>query len=190
MTLVALEGKVHRKLRVRMRYGFDAESEYDSMLTVTPRTGEVADAPEFGWLKVGQDGSQGVPQTVPDHGRRSPAASPCPIGDELKARAARIHCGVHSERQTRSQRRSRTLRGQWTPGCKLAPQDIGLSGKRAEPATSADAISPGPKSSIPNSPPASCRASVTASMNRYDRRCPERPDTSRNSWSAMRPASH
>src|SRR5437867_1087787 len=48
MALVALEGKLHRKLSVRARYRFDAESEYVSTLTVTPHTGEVADAPEFG----------------------------------------------------------------------------------------------------------------------------------------------
>jgi superfamily II DNA or RNA helicase len=47
MTLVALEGKLHRKLSVRARYRYDDESEYGSTLTITPHTGEVADAPEF-----------------------------------------------------------------------------------------------------------------------------------------------
>ena len=48
MTLVALEGRLHRQLKVRAQYGFDAESEYQSMLTVTPHTGELLDAPELG----------------------------------------------------------------------------------------------------------------------------------------------
>jgi superfamily II DNA or RNA helicase len=48
MTLVALTGKLYRMLSVRVRYGFDAASEYASTLTVTPHLGEVVDAPEFG----------------------------------------------------------------------------------------------------------------------------------------------
>jgi superfamily II DNA or RNA helicase len=48
MTLVALEGKLHRQLKVRAQYGIDAESEYQSILTVTPHTGELFDAPELG----------------------------------------------------------------------------------------------------------------------------------------------
>lgn len=48
MTLVALEGGLHRKLGVRVRYGFDAEGEYGNTLTVTPHAKEVTDAPEFG----------------------------------------------------------------------------------------------------------------------------------------------
>jgi len=48
MTLVALEGKLHRQLKVKVQYTLDAESEYHSLLTVTPHTGELGDAPEFG----------------------------------------------------------------------------------------------------------------------------------------------
>ena len=48
MTLVAVEGTLYRKLCVRARYGVDDQSEYGSTLTVTPHTGEKADAPEFG----------------------------------------------------------------------------------------------------------------------------------------------
>jgi hypothetical protein len=48
MTLVALEGKMYRQLKVRVQYRFDAEFNYSSTLTVTPYTGGLADAPEFG----------------------------------------------------------------------------------------------------------------------------------------------
>lgn len=48
MTLVALEGKLHRQLKVKAQYTLDAESEYHSILTVTPHMGELVDAPEFG----------------------------------------------------------------------------------------------------------------------------------------------
>jgi len=48
MTLVALDGTVHRQVKVKAQYGLDAESEYHSMLTVTPHTGKLVDAPELG----------------------------------------------------------------------------------------------------------------------------------------------
>ena len=47
MALVALDGGLYRELRVKVQYAFDAESEYHSMLTVTPHTGELVDAPEM-----------------------------------------------------------------------------------------------------------------------------------------------
>jgi hypothetical protein len=48
MTLVGLEGRVHREVKAQVRYAFDAESGYDSILTITPNTGEVIDPPELG----------------------------------------------------------------------------------------------------------------------------------------------
>ena len=51
MTLVALDGTLHRQVKVKAQYRFDAESEYLSMLTVTPHTGELVDAPELGRLR-------------------------------------------------------------------------------------------------------------------------------------------
>ena len=48
MTLVALEGRLHRQVKVKVQYRFDVESDYHSVLTVTPHTGELADVPELG----------------------------------------------------------------------------------------------------------------------------------------------
>ena len=48
MTLVSLEGRLHRQLKVKVQYRFDADFEYSSTLTVTPHTGELVDAPELG----------------------------------------------------------------------------------------------------------------------------------------------
>jgi len=48
MTLVALEGRLYRQLKVRARYRFDAEFDYSSMLTVTPHTEGLVDTPELG----------------------------------------------------------------------------------------------------------------------------------------------
>jgi hypothetical protein len=48
MTLVALEGKIHRRLEVKAQYRFEADSEYSSTLTIMPHTGKLVDAPELG----------------------------------------------------------------------------------------------------------------------------------------------
>lgn len=48
MTLVALEGKLYRQLKVRTQYTLDAEFDYDSTLTITPHSGRLSDSPEFG----------------------------------------------------------------------------------------------------------------------------------------------
>jgi len=48
MMLVGLEGKLHREIKLRTRYGFDSEDEYESLLTVTPYDGKITDTPEFG----------------------------------------------------------------------------------------------------------------------------------------------
>jgi len=48
MTLVGLEGKLHRDIKVQAQYAFDGEWRYDSLLTISPSTGKVIDAPELG----------------------------------------------------------------------------------------------------------------------------------------------
>jgi ERCC4-related helicase len=48
MTLVALEGKLHRQLKVRAQYSLDAEFDYSNTLSVTPHTGQLVEAPESG----------------------------------------------------------------------------------------------------------------------------------------------
>lgn len=48
MTLVGLEGTVHRDLKVRVHYAFDGEGDYETLLSVTPVTGHVGGAPRAG----------------------------------------------------------------------------------------------------------------------------------------------
>ena len=48
MTLVALEGRLHRQLKVQVQYRFDTDFKYSSTLTTIPHTGELVDAPELG----------------------------------------------------------------------------------------------------------------------------------------------
>lgn len=59
MTLVALDGKLHRKITEKTSYTIDGEP-YDNVLTVTPHSGEIADAPEM--RQCGHSGKT-VPKT-------------------------------------------------------------------------------------------------------------------------------
>lgn len=48
MTLVGIEGRVFRRLKVRTQYAFDAEFPYQSALSITPHEGKLDDMPEMG----------------------------------------------------------------------------------------------------------------------------------------------
>ena len=48
MTLLGLQGKLDREIKARVRYAFDAEPDYDNVLTIVPSKGEVIDPPERG----------------------------------------------------------------------------------------------------------------------------------------------
>jgi superfamily II DNA or RNA helicase len=48
MTLVALEGQLHREVRIKTTYCFDSTHEYESFLTITPYDGSITNAPELG----------------------------------------------------------------------------------------------------------------------------------------------
>jgi hypothetical protein len=47
VTLVGLKGRLHREIRLRVRYAFDSEPGYESLLTVVPNKSELSDAPEL-----------------------------------------------------------------------------------------------------------------------------------------------
>ena len=47
VTLVGLEGKVSREIKMRVRYSFDTEDEYESQITVIPQRSEIIDLPDF-----------------------------------------------------------------------------------------------------------------------------------------------
>lgn len=60
LMLVALEGKLHRQLKVKVRYRFDTEFDYHDVLIVTPYAGQLVDIPEMG---VCSRTSKTVPKT-------------------------------------------------------------------------------------------------------------------------------
>lgn len=47
ITPASIEGELHREVRVRVKYAFDAGSNYESLLTVTPHNGKIVDAPNL-----------------------------------------------------------------------------------------------------------------------------------------------
>lgn len=48
MTIVGLEGNVHRRAKLKVKYRFDERADYNSQITVVPHTGEIAAAPRIG----------------------------------------------------------------------------------------------------------------------------------------------
>src|SRR5258708_6131514 len=48
MLLVGLEGQLYREVKLKTKYKFDSSDEYESLLTITPRDGSIADLPELG----------------------------------------------------------------------------------------------------------------------------------------------
>ena len=134
MTLVALEGRLHRQVKVRAQYRVDAESDYGSTLTVTPHTGEVVDAPEMGLCA--QSG-----KTVPKTCLKQCQITGADVLQHLLARSetsARLALPEYTVLCSLSGKR--VLKDEAEPsavsGCLVASSLLNtsaLSGKRAEP---------------------------------------------------------
>ena len=60
MTLVAVEGKLHRRLQVQARYMFDSNNEYQSALTIAPNAKKLLVAPPMG---ICRSSGKSVPTT-------------------------------------------------------------------------------------------------------------------------------
>ena len=58
MTLVGLEGRLHRELEIDVKYGIGTEHDYRSSLTVRPFTSTLLDKPQL--ARCGKSGS--IPQ--------------------------------------------------------------------------------------------------------------------------------
>jgi hypothetical protein len=48
MTLVGLQGKLHREVTLKARYKFESAEEYETFIAVTPHDGNITHQPEFG----------------------------------------------------------------------------------------------------------------------------------------------
>ena len=134
MTLVALEGKLHRQLKVRAQYRFDAEFEYQSTLTVTPHTGELFDAPELGLCA--QTG-----RTVPKTCLRQCQITGAVVLLHLLARSETssrlalpeftVLCSLSGKRVLKDEAEPSAVSGRMVASAFL--KTSALSGKRAEP---------------------------------------------------------
>lgn len=49
MMLVGIEGRLHREVRLKTRYTFGTDDEYESLIAVTPHDGRIVDSPELGF---------------------------------------------------------------------------------------------------------------------------------------------
>lgn len=134
MTLVALDGKLHRQLKVRAQYRFDAEFDYGSTLTVTPHTGELIDAPELGLCA--QSG-----KTVPKACLKQCQITGAAVLQHLLARSETssrlalpeftVLCSLSGKRILKDESELSAVSGRLVASSLL--KTSALSGKRAEP---------------------------------------------------------
>ncbi len=134
MTLVALEGKLHRQVKVKAQYRFDAESDYGSMLTVAPHTGELVEAPELG--RCARSGKT-VPKTCLTQCQISGAL----VLKDLLARSEKssrlalpefiVQCSLSGKRVLKDEAEFSSVSG--SPVERSLLKTSALSGKRAEP---------------------------------------------------------
>jgi superfamily II DNA or RNA helicase len=133
MTLVALEGRLHRQLRAKAQYSVNDESDYNSTLTVTPHTGEVIDAPEMGLCA--QSG-----KTVPRTCLKQCQITGADVLQHLLARSETssrlalpeftVLCSVSGKRVLKDEAELSAVSGQLVASALL--KTSALSGKRAE----------------------------------------------------------
>jgi superfamily II DNA or RNA helicase len=134
MSLVALEGRLHRQLKVKTQYKFDTDSEYSSRLTVTPHTRELIGAPELG--RCARSGKI-VPETCLNQCEitREKVLQHLLVRSEISARFAlpehTVLCGLSGKRVLKDEAELSAVSGRLVASSLL--KTSGLSGKRAEP---------------------------------------------------------
>ena len=134
MTIVALEGRVHRQLAVKAHYGFETEFEYDSMLTVTPHLDKLDDAPEFG--VCGRSGKS-VPRTCLAQCQITGAMvlRHLLVLSETSSRLAlpecTVLCSLSGKRVLKDEAEVSGVSGRLVASCLLKTSPV--SGKRGEP---------------------------------------------------------
>lgn len=135
MTLVALEGKLHRQVKVRVQYLFDdIESDYLSALTITPHTGQLVDAPSMGLCA--RSG-----KTVPKTCLKQCQVSGAMVLEQLLARSDMssrlalpeftVLCSLSGKRILKDEAELSAVSGRLVASALL--KTSALSGKRAEP---------------------------------------------------------
>ena len=134
MTVVALNGNVHRLVDVRVSYRFDAEYEYIDELTVVPHSEELLQAPDMGFCSKS---NRNVPETclATCEITGTVAMAHLLAKSELSSRFAlpeyTIVCSLSSKRILKDEAELSDVTGNFVTKALLRRSE--LSGKRAEP---------------------------------------------------------
>ncbi len=134
LTLVGLEGRLHRQVRVMVRYSVDSEFEYHSMLTITPHTAGIVDAPESGTCVLT---GKNVPNTCLKRCHISGAAAldHLLVRSEISSRVAlpefTVVCSLSGKRVLKDEAELSAVTGRLVASSLLRTSAV--SGKRAEP---------------------------------------------------------
>jgi superfamily II DNA or RNA helicase len=135
MSLVALEGKMHRELEVKAQYRFDDESIYSSTLTIIPHKGQLVDQPAKGLCArtnknvpvtcLGQCEITG--KTVLQH-----LLARSEVSSRLALPECTVVCSLSGKRILKDEAEISAVSGNLVAGIYL--RTSAMSGKRAEPA--------------------------------------------------------
>lgn len=134
MTFVALEGKLHRQMKVQVKYRFDGEFDYTNMLTVTPYTEALADTPE---LSLCTRSGKIVPKTCLKECQITAALvlQHLLVQSEISSRFAQpeftVLCSLSGKRVLKDEAELSAVTGHLVASPLL--KTSALSGKRAEP---------------------------------------------------------
>ena len=134
MTLVALEGKVHRRVVIRGYYTIDGEREYESLLTVEPSNARLLDAPE---LAVCARSGKNVPKSCLKVCQISGAMvmEHLLVKSEISQRSALpefiVPCSLSGKRVLKDEVEASAVTGRWV--CSSLLKTSALSAKRGEP---------------------------------------------------------
>jgi hypothetical protein len=135
VTLVGLDGTMHRRIEAKVRYAFDSETDYEGLLTIVPSRDELVDGPELG--VCAQSGRE-VPRAclVPCEISGAEALRHLLVKSEVSGRLALpkfgVTCGLSGQQILNDEAEESAVTGKLIARSLL--KTSALSGKRAEPA--------------------------------------------------------
>ncbi len=134
MTLVALDGRLHRRIGMKVRYGLDAGAEYQNTLTITPHKSELANAPAM--VRCSQSG-RAAPATCLEKCQISGALvlRHLLVQSEITSRHAlpefTVLCTLSGKRVLQDEAQLSSASGNLVASSLL--KSSGVSGRKAEP---------------------------------------------------------
>ena len=134
LTLVAVDGQLHRQLKVNVHYKFDSELDYTSIVTVTPHAARIDKAPE---LSVCAHSGKTVPRTCLSRCEISgrDVLQHLLVSSDITERLAlpvfTVRCSLSGKRVLKDEAEPSDVSGRLIAASLL--KTSALSGKRAEP---------------------------------------------------------